>query len=128
MPHPGTAWADPDLNALLIRRTMRLSSRVSVSRRKFLGYLALSPALASPALLKASGWNVFGRAMRGGKILATAETPAPAADMITSAEQALDVMEFEAVARKTLPPAHFAYLATGVDDDPTVRINHEAYS
>jgi len=107
---------------------MRLSSRVSVSRRKFLRYLALSPALASPALLKASGWNVFGRAMRGGKILATADTPAPAADLIASAEQALDVMEFEAVARKALPPAHFAYLATGVDDDSTVRINHEAYS
>jgi len=107
---------------------MRLSSRVSVSRRKFLRYLALSPTLASPALLKASGWNVFGRAMRGGKILATADTPAPAADLIASAEQALDVMEFEAVARKALPPAHFAYLATGVDDDSTVRINHEAYS
>jgi len=27
-----------------------------------------------------------------------------------------------------LPPAHFGYLATGVDDDVTVGINHEAYS
>lgn len=103
---------------------MGSTPHVSDSRRKFLRYLALSPALASPALLKASGWNVFGSAMRGGKILATAET----AGLITSAEQALDVMEFEAVARKVLPPAHFAYLATGVDDDATVGINHEAYS
>ena len=107
---------------------MDSGSRVSDSRRKFLRYLALSPALASPALLKASGWNVFGSAMRGGKMLATAETPALPAKLITSAEQALDVMEFEAVARKVLPPAHFAYLATGVDDDATVGINHEAYS
>ena len=103
---------------------MGSTPHVSDSRRKFLRYLALSPALASPALLKASGWNVFGSAMRSGKILATAET----AGLITSAEQALDVMEFEAVARKVLPPAHFAYLATGVDDDATVGINHEAYS
>jgi 4-hydroxymandelate oxidase len=44
-----------------------------------------------------------------------------------SADQALSVMEFEELARKALPPAHFAYLATGVDDDATVRLNHEAY-
>jgi (S)-2-hydroxy-acid oxidase len=105
---------------------MRSTSRLLESRRKFLRYLALSPALASPALLKASGWNVFGAAMGGGKMLATTETPG--AELITSAEQALDVMEFEAVARKVLPPAHFGYLATGVDEDATVRINHEAYS
>lgn len=66
--------------------------------------------------------------MHGGKMLATGGTPAPAAEPITSADQALDVMDFEAVARKVLPPAHFAYLATGVDDDATVGINHEAYS
>ena len=36
-------------------------------------------------------------------------------------------MEFEPLARKALPPAHFAYLATGVDDDATVRLNHEGY-
>ena len=48
--------------------------------------------------------------------------------VITSPDQALDVFEFEPVARKVLPPAHFSYLATGVDDDATVRINHEAYS
>jgi (S)-2-hydroxy-acid oxidase len=107
---------------------MRSSPRVSESRRKFLRYLALSPALASPALLRSSGWNVFGSATHGGKMLAMAETPAPAAGLITSAEQALDVMEFETVARNVLPPAHFGYLATGVDDDVTVGINHEAYS
>jgi len=36
-------------------------------------------------------------------------------------------MEFEPLAREALPPAHFAYLATGVDDDATVRLNHDAY-
>src|ERR1039457_53441 len=107
---------------MLIRRIMRTPSRVSDSRRKFLRYLALSPALASPALLMSSGWNVFGAALLdgktpGGKMLATAETPAPDAELITSAEQERGVMEFEAAARKVRPPPHFGYLATGVDDD-----------
>jgi isopentenyl diphosphate isomerase/L-lactate dehydrogenase-like FMN-dependent dehydrogenase len=46
----------------------------------------------------------------------------------TSPEQALNVFDFEAVARKNVPPAHFGYIATGVDDDRTLRENHEAYS
>jgi 4-hydroxymandelate oxidase len=37
-------------------------------------------------------------------------------------------MEFEALAREALPPAHFGYIATGVDDDRTVVRNHDAFS
>ncbi len=51
-----------------------------------------------------------------------------AAAPITSADQALSVMDFEALARDVLPPAHFGYIATGVDDDRTVVRNHEAFS
>jgi 4-hydroxymandelate oxidase len=40
----------------------------------------------------------------------------------------LNVMDFEGLARAALPPAHFAYIATGVDDDRTVLLNHDAYS
>ena len=40
----------------------------------------------------------------------------------------LNVADFEALARAKLPPAHFGYVATGVDDDRTVFLNHEAYS
>lgn len=47
---------------------------------------------------------------------------------ITTADQVLNVMEFEALAREALPPAHFGYLATGADDDLTVARNHEAFS
>jgi (S)-2-hydroxy-acid oxidase len=49
-------------------------------------------------------------------------------DVISSPDQAFDVMDFEAAAHKALPPAHFGYLATGVDDDGTVRANREGYS
>ena len=36
-------------------------------------------------------------------------------------------MDFEAAARKALPPAHFGYLATGADDDRTRMSNREAF-
>jgi isopentenyl diphosphate isomerase/L-lactate dehydrogenase-like FMN-dependent dehydrogenase len=43
-----------------------------------------------------------------------------------SAKDALNVMDFEELARKALPPAHFGYMATGVDDDATLHANREA--
>ncbi len=36
-------------------------------------------------------------------------------------------MDFEPAAHKALPPAHWGYLATGVDDDKTLRNNREAF-
>ena len=42
-------------------------------------------------------------------------------------DQMLNVMDFEPVARATIPPAHWGYIATGVDDDRTVAINNEAF-
>ena len=35
----------------------------------------------------------------------------------------LNVMDFEAKAKAVIPPAHFGYLSTGVDDDKTLRAN-----
>jgi 4-hydroxymandelate oxidase len=51
-----------------------------------------------------------------------------AAPPLASAADVLNIMEFEPLARAALPPAHFGYLATGVDDDRTVLRNHDAYS
>ncbi|HLY89602.1 MAG TPA: alpha-hydroxy acid oxidase [Acetobacteraceae bacterium] len=42
-------------------------------------------------------------------------------------EELLNIADFEAAARAVLPPAHFGYLATGIDDDRTVAWNHDAY-
>jgi len=47
---------------------------------------------------------------------------------ITEASQALDVFEFERVARANLPPAHWGYLATGVDGDETLQANREGFA
>ena len=46
---------------------------------------------------------------------------------IMSAKEALQVMDFEEAARRTLPAAHWGYMASGVDDDLTLRANVDAY-
>ena len=74
------------------------------NRRRFLKFLTGSPLLAS---LPAAAWQE--------------------AAVLANPNDALNVMEFEGAARKALPPAHFGYMATGVDDDYTLRANHEAY-
>ena len=50
--------------------------------------------------------------------------------VINSPAQALNVFDFEPAAKKALTasPAHFGYLASGVDDDSTLRANREAFS
>jgi (S)-2-hydroxy-acid oxidase len=45
-----------------------------------------------------------------------------------TANQVLNIADFEGLARAKLPPAHFGYIATGADDDRTVFLNHDAYS
>jgi len=46
--------------------------------------------------------------------------------VIYSPDQAVNVFDFEATARANVPPAHFAYMATGVDGEQTLRANREA--
>ena len=90
------------------------------SRREFLKFLAASPLLAgSPALLQAFAQS------------SGAAPAAPGTDVtgvITSPAEALSVLDFEPAARKVLPPAHWGYMATGVDDDATLRANREGFS
>lgn len=76
-------------------------------RRRFLRFLAGSPLLAAMPELGSAA-------------------PQPAQAM-SGPKDALNVMDFEAPARLALPPAHFGYLATGVDDDATLRANREGF-
>src|SRR5262245_53501053 len=94
-------------------------------RRQFLRFLAASPLLAS-AGFTIDPFNLVPRQNTiDASLLETLDKTG--GNVITSADQALDVMEFEPVARKVLPPAHFGYLATGVDDDATVRANSDGF-
>src|SRR5215467_11103663 len=55
-----------------------------------------------------------------------AASPLAALDQEPAAKDALSVLDFEPLAHKKLPPAHWGYMAGGVDDDLTVRMNREA--
>lgn len=84
-----------------------------LTRRTVLSGLALLPAAAAQSFTEANSPALLFRR----------EAPP-----LTAADQVLDVMEFEALARDALPPAHFGYIATGADDDRTVARNHDAFS
>jgi 4-hydroxymandelate oxidase len=99
------------------------------TRRKFLRMLGASPLLASPGFLAGSFANLLAAGeVTERKFLGWLDSFQQSDEVISSPDQAFDVLDFEPAARKALPPAHFGYLATGVDDDGTVRANREGYS
>jgi 4-hydroxymandelate oxidase len=98
------------------------------TRRKFLQMLSASPLLASPGLLAGSFSHLAAGEVTEKEFLGWLDSFQQSDEVISSPDQALEVMDFEPAARKALPPAHFGYLATGVDDDGTVRANREGYS
>jgi 4-hydroxymandelate oxidase len=108
---------------------MEDSSHQIKNRRKFLRLLAASPLLALPGPSHHLLQELLASGNPGTKDAFTLFESLEQGDaLISSPEQAFDVMDFEPVARKTLPPAHFGFLATGVDDDATVRANREGFT
>src|SRR5580704_15625827 len=94
----------------------------ATSRRRFIQFLAASPLFAGSSL----------------SVLAAEPFPERPADpfvwaprdydhLIASPKEALDVFDFEPVMHKNVPPAHFGYMASGVDDDVTLRANREGF-
>ena len=99
------------------------------TRRKFLRMLSASPLLASPGILAGPFADLLAAGdVTDKKFLGWFDSFVQSDEVISSPDQAFDVMDFEPAARKILPPAHFGYLATGVDDDGTVRANREGFS
>src|SRR5258705_10432187 len=48
--------------------------------------------------------------------------------LIKSPKEAINVFDFEPVCRANVPPAHFGYMASGIDDEVTLRANREGFS
>ncbi len=88
------------------------------SRRRLLKYLAASPLLAGSQALAQELQRLPDPSVWAPR---TINKP------ISSPSQALDVFDFEAVAHANLPPAHFGYMASGVDDEVTLRANREGF-
>jgi len=96
----------------------------STSRRKFLGFLAGSPLLAYGGLAAfASEGPTPGTKLPDPIMWA----PLRAADLIKSPNEAINVFDFEPVMRAKVPPAHFGYMASGIDDEVTLRRNREDF-
>jgi isopentenyl diphosphate isomerase/L-lactate dehydrogenase-like FMN-dependent dehydrogenase len=51
----------------------------------------------------------------------------PLQQLIKSPKEAINVFDFEPVCRMNVPPAHFGYMASGVDDEVTLRANREDF-
>ena len=98
------------------------------ARRRFLRFLGASPLLAGSRLFQNSFAGLFATGVLPPGLAGLEILQPQSDDVISSPDQAFDVMDFEPAARKALPPAHFGYLATGVDDDGTVKANREGYS
>jgi 4-hydroxymandelate oxidase len=47
--------------------------------------------------------------------------------LIKSPKEAINVFDFEAPCRVNVPPAHFGYMASGIDDEVTLRANREGF-
>jgi 4-hydroxymandelate oxidase len=88
----------------------------STARREFLKFLAASPYVAAlggvTAFLERNGF---------------AQTARPVADVIGSPAEALNVFDFEEAAHRKVQPGHWAYMASGVDDDATLRANRDGF-
>ncbi len=91
------------------------------SRRLFLQFLAASPLYASSTLAAYA-----------------AETPSRLPDpmiwaprdldhLIATPKEAINVFDFEPVMHKNVPPGHFGYMASGIDDEVTLRANREGF-
>jgi isopentenyl diphosphate isomerase/L-lactate dehydrogenase-like FMN-dependent dehydrogenase len=91
------------------------------SRRQFLQFLAASPFYASSTLAAYA-----------------TETPSRLPDpmiwaprdldhLIATPKDAINVFDFEPVMHKNVPPGHFGYMASGIDDEVTLRANREGF-
>jgi isopentenyl diphosphate isomerase/L-lactate dehydrogenase-like FMN-dependent dehydrogenase len=78
-------------------------------RREFLKFLAASPLLTD--------FSVFAQ-----------EVEETLGSRLTDPREVINVFEMQALAREKIPPAHYGYLATGVDSDGTIKANRAGFS
>ena len=90
----------------------------SVSRRRFMQFLAGSPLLTGSGFALAQPF-----APKPQQSDPALWAPYEASPLIKDPKEAINVFDFEPVARQNVPPAHFGYMASGIDDEVTLRAN-----
>src|SRR6202163_4109560 len=88
----------------------------STARREFLKFLAASPYVA--ALGGVTAYLERDLLAQGTR---------KSSDVIRAPAKGLNVFDFEEPARRKVMQGHWAYMASGVDDDATLRANREAF-
>jgi 4-hydroxymandelate oxidase len=102
---------------------MSHESHQAASRRKFLQFLAASSALTY-ADARALAETLAPKAKLPDPLI---WAPLDADNLIKSPKEAINVFDFEPVMRQNVPPAHFGYMASGIDDEVTLRANREGF-
>jgi isopentenyl diphosphate isomerase/L-lactate dehydrogenase-like FMN-dependent dehydrogenase len=92
------------------------------NRRRFMQFLAASP-------LAAYAQAVVPQTLLPGSREADPRMWAPydPTHLINDPKEAINVFDFEPVMRQKVPPAHFGYMASGIDDEVTLRANREDF-
>src|SRR5919197_5624190 len=91
------------------------------SRRQFLKFLAGSPLAAY------GGFSAFAGEAPSKLPDPMLWAPQNLEELIKAPKEAINVFDFEPVCRKNVPPAHFGYMASGIDDEVTLRANREGF-
>jgi 4-hydroxymandelate oxidase len=95
----------------------------AANRRRFLRYLAAS------SLVAYGGGSRLAHALEAPDRLPDPMEWAPRDldHLITSPKAAINVFDFEPVMKANVLPGHFGYMASGIDDDATLRANREGF-
>ena len=88
----------------------------TASRRQFRKFLSASPLLLAGSSALAGEGPAAGVKLPDPIMWAPLRTDT----LIKSPKEAINVFDFEPVARVNIPPAHFGYMASGIDDEPHV--------
>src|SRR6201994_2479384 len=100
-----------------------MSTEQAANRRRFLQFLAASPLFAG-ALPAFAGEHPMPVSKLPDPLM---WAPLKVDDLIKTPKEAINVFDFEPVARANVPPAHFGYMASGIDDEVTLRANREGF-
>ena len=100
-----------------------MSFDADASRRRFLQFIAASPLFAAGAGT-ALAETLLPRQRVDDPLM---WGPLDAANLIKNPKEAINVFDLEPVCRQNVPPAHFGYMASGIDDEVTLRANREGF-
>jgi isopentenyl diphosphate isomerase/L-lactate dehydrogenase-like FMN-dependent dehydrogenase len=90
-------------------------------RRQFLKFLAASPLFTASDL---AAWANEAPSRLPDPMM---WAPRNLDKLISTPKEAINVFDFEPVMQRNVPPAHFGYMASGIDDEATLRANREGF-